>query len=73
MESYGILVVDILEEMETIAKAIRPITYKKTFRNLEAIFVYSLFTYLFLFPNGIEIARIFDDYTNFLIAAIAAS
>ena len=33
MESYGILVVDILEEMETIAKAIRPITCKKTFRN----------------------------------------
>jgi hypothetical protein len=30
----------ILEEMETIAEAIRPITYKKTFRSLKAIFVY---------------------------------
>jgi len=38
-KSYGILVVDILEEMETIARAIRPITYKKTFRSLKVIFV----------------------------------
>jgi hypothetical protein len=28
-----------LEEMEAIARAIRPITYKKTFRDLEVIFV----------------------------------
>jgi len=30
-DSCGILVVEIMEGMETIAKAIRPITYKKTF------------------------------------------
>ena len=42
-DSYGILVVDILEEMEAIAKAIRPITYKKTFRNLKVYFVYRLY------------------------------
>ena len=39
-EIYGILMIDILEEMEAIAKAIRPITYKKTFRSLEVVFVY---------------------------------
>jgi hypothetical protein len=57
-ESCGILVVYILEEMETIARAIRPITYKKTFRNLKAIFVYAAF--------------ILTCYTSFFMAAKTA-
>ena len=42
-QSYGILEVGKMEEIEAIAKAIRPITYKKTFRSLEVIFVYTSF------------------------------